>query len=161
MKNKNKSTKVQQQVKIIQQQEAQKGVNKDVLAKKAERERIDNKKKQEQAKRELEGDLYGGLDLIVQPKVPFGVGASSPSLLFPFVDSTDLFSPSHRPQDRPVRLPQGRQVHQGVRASSLPCSAPAQPAHPSPVHPQLEVQVLARPQRRAQGRKGERLCRPA
>jgi len=76
MKNKNKSTKVQQQVKIIQQQEAQKGVNKDVLAKKAERERIDNKKKQEQAKRELEGDLYGGLDLIVQPKVPFGVGAS-------------------------------------------------------------------------------------
>ncbi|GAA5921323.1 hypothetical protein JCM3775_002992 [Rhodotorula graminis] len=73
MKNKNKSTKVQQQVKIIQQQEAQKGVNKDVLAKKAERERIDNKKKQEQAKRELEGDLYGGLDLIVQPKVPFGV----------------------------------------------------------------------------------------
>lgn len=77
MKNKNKSTKVQQQVKIIQQQEAQKGINKDVLAKKAEKDRINEKKKAEQAKRELEGGLYGGLDLIVQPKVPFGVGASS------------------------------------------------------------------------------------
>ncbi|BGP38285.1 Translation machinery-associated protein 46 [Rhodotorula kratochvilovae] len=73
MKNKNKSTKVQQQVKIIQQQEAQKGINKEVLNKQKEKERINEKKKAEQAKRELEGELYGGVELIVQPKVPFGV----------------------------------------------------------------------------------------
>lgn len=124
MKNKNKSTKVQQQVKIIQQQEAQKGINKDVLAKKAEKDRINEKKKAEQAKRELEGGLYGGLDLIVQPKVPFGVGASSSSPPPPPLEHPPLTlpraRPAHRPQDRPLRVPQGRQVHKGVRRGASP-----------------------------------------
>lgn len=74
MKNKNKSAKVQKQVQIIQQQEAQRGKNKEALEKAKEKERIAEKKKAEQAKKELEAQLYGGVD-IVQPKVPFGVGA--------------------------------------------------------------------------------------
>ncbi|GJN87114.1 hypothetical protein Rhopal_000059-T1 [Rhodotorula paludigena] len=72
MKNKGKSAKVQQQVKIIQQQEAQKGKNKESLEKEKEKQRINEKKKAEAAKRELDGQLYGVTE-IVQPKVPFGV----------------------------------------------------------------------------------------
>ncbi|BGO90105.1 hypothetical protein NBRC10512_004043 [Rhodotorula toruloides] len=76
MKNKNKSAKVQKQVQIINQQEAQRGKNKEALEKAKEKERIAEKKRAEQAKKELEAQLYGGLD-IVQPKVPFGVDPKS------------------------------------------------------------------------------------
>lgn len=112
MKNKGKSAKVQQQVKIIQQQEAQKGKNKESLEKEKEKQRINEKKKAEAAKRELDGQLYGVTE-IVQPKVPFGVGAFSfPRPLLRLSSSRALVC---RPQDDPVCLPQGRQVHKGVR----------------------------------------------
>ncbi|GAA5892902.1 hypothetical protein JCM6882_006890 [Rhodosporidiobolus microsporus] len=72
LKNKNKSAKVQQQVKILQQQAAQKGVNADMKEKQKEKERLAEKKRQEQAKKDEMHALYNPLD-IVQPKVPFGV----------------------------------------------------------------------------------------
>ncbi|GAA5844328.1 hypothetical protein JCM11251_001719 [Rhodosporidiobolus azoricus] len=72
LKNKNKSAKVQQQVKILQQQAAQKGVNAEAKEKQKEKERLAEKKRQEQAKKDELHSLYNPLD-IVQPKVPFGV----------------------------------------------------------------------------------------
>ncbi|POY72600.1 hypothetical protein BMF94_4428 [Rhodotorula taiwanensis] len=72
LKNKNKSSKVQKQVQIINQQEAQKGRNKEVKEKEKEKERLAERKRAEQAKKELEASLYSGPE-IVQPKVPFGV----------------------------------------------------------------------------------------
>ncbi|GAA6021302.1 hypothetical protein JCM10207_002690 [Rhodosporidiobolus poonsookiae] len=72
LKNKNKSAKVQQHVKILQQQAAQKGVNNEMKEKQKEKERLAEKKRQEQAKKDLEHSLYNSPD-IVQPKVPFGV----------------------------------------------------------------------------------------
>lgn len=81
LKNKNKSSKVQKQVQIINQQESQKGRNKEVLAKEKEKEKLAERKRAEQAKKELEASLYSGPE-IVQPKVPFGVGQSPPRLFW-------------------------------------------------------------------------------
>ncbi len=75
LKNKNKSSKVQKQVQIINQQESQKGRNKEALAKEKEKEKLAERKRAEQAKKELEASLYSGPE-IVQTKVPFGVGQS-------------------------------------------------------------------------------------
>ncbi|BGP14285.1 hypothetical protein JCM10213_004249 [Rhodosporidiobolus nylandii] len=72
LKNKNKSTKVQQQVKILQQQASQKGNNNEMKEKQKEKERLAEKKRQEQAKKDQLNALFNPLD-IVQPKVPFGV----------------------------------------------------------------------------------------
>ncbi|GAA6028016.1 hypothetical protein JCM8097_001831 [Rhodosporidiobolus ruineniae] len=72
LKNKNKSTKVQNQVKILQQQAAQKGQNNEMKEKQKEKERLAEKKRAEQAKKDELHALYQPLD-IVQPKVPFGV----------------------------------------------------------------------------------------
>lgn len=72
LKNKNKSSKVQKQVQIINQQESQKGRNKEALAKEKEKEKLAERKRAEQAKKELEASLYSGPE-IVQTKVPFGV----------------------------------------------------------------------------------------
>lgn len=74
LKNKNKSSKVQKQVQIIQQQESQKGRNKELKEKEKEKQALQERKRAEQAKKELEASLYTGPE-IVQPKVPFGVGA--------------------------------------------------------------------------------------
>ncbi|BGP54312.1 Translation machinery-associated protein 46 [Rhodotorula sphaerocarpa] len=72
LKNKNKSSKVQKQVQIIQQQESQKGRNKELKEKEKEKQALQERKRAEQAKKELEASLYTGPE-IVQPKVPFGV----------------------------------------------------------------------------------------
>ena len=74
LKNKGKSAKVQAQVKILQQQAAQKGVNNETASeKKREKEALQEKKRREQAKKDELNALFTPLD-IVQPKVPFGVG---------------------------------------------------------------------------------------
>ncbi|GAA5861211.1 hypothetical protein JCM8547_008520 [Rhodosporidiobolus lusitaniae] len=72
LKNKNKSAKVQQNVKLLQQQAAEKGNNKEMKEKQKEKERIAEKKRLEQAKKDQLAELFNPLD-IVQPKVPFGV----------------------------------------------------------------------------------------
>ncbi|GAA5988068.1 hypothetical protein JCM11641_007919 [Rhodosporidiobolus odoratus] len=72
LKNKNKSSKVQNQVKVLQQQAAQKGQNAEMKEKQKEKERLAEKKRVEQAKKDQMNALYNPLD-IVQPKVPFGV----------------------------------------------------------------------------------------
>jgi hypothetical protein len=74
LKNKNKSTKVQQQVKTIQAQQAAKGINQEVKDKQKEKERLQAKKALEQKKKDEISALFTGPE-IVQPKVPFGVGA--------------------------------------------------------------------------------------
>ncbi len=81
LKNKGKSAKVQAQVKILQQQAAQKGVNNETASeKKREKEALQEKKRREQAKKDELNALFTPLD-IVQPKVPFGVGKCSPPFL--------------------------------------------------------------------------------
>lgn len=77
MKNK-KGAKAQQQIKIIQQQQSQAGLNREALAKQKRREEEKRIKAEESKRIKEAGPMYG----LVQPKVPFGVDPKSVTCVF-------------------------------------------------------------------------------
>lgn len=58
----------QKQVKVLQQQAAQSGLNKDALAKQKKKEEEKRLKEEAERRKKVEGELFA----VVQPKVPFG-----------------------------------------------------------------------------------------
>ncbi|RSH90679.1 hypothetical protein EHS25_001284 [Saitozyma podzolica] len=69
MKNKNKSAKVQKYVQTVQQQQAQSGKNKETLAKEKEKEAREQAKRNAEAKKRMEAELFRPAQV---QKVPFG-----------------------------------------------------------------------------------------
>ncbi|KAL8284017.1 hypothetical protein RQP46_005130 [Phenoliferia psychrophenolica] len=72
LKNKNKSARVQQTVKVLESQAAQKGKTKEIQEKEKARAAVVAKKAFEQKKKDEAAALFAPID-IVQTKVPFGV----------------------------------------------------------------------------------------
>lgn len=64
-------------IKVAQQQQAQVGKSKAAVEKEKEREAAKAKKLAEQKKKEEDAALYGAVETIVQPKVPFGADPKS------------------------------------------------------------------------------------
>lgn len=79
LKNKNKSSKVQQHVKELQSQAAMRGKGQAEKDKQKEKDALAARKAAEQRKKDEVASLYMPID-IVQAKVPFGVGEFEPTV---------------------------------------------------------------------------------
>lgn len=75
LKNKGRSAKVQDRVKVLESQREMMGKNKETQSKEKEKELLKQRKLTEQRKKDEVNALFNQID-IVQPKVPFGVGQS-------------------------------------------------------------------------------------